>query len=60
MDLNIKYAEEIERLKEIIKDAKEHIEINKYWNGDNWNCLYCEKLFVILNGEKNENNSTSK
>ena len=43
---------EIERLHSIIKEVREHIENNKYWNGDNWNCLHCEKILEILDKEK--------
>lgn len=37
-----------EDYKAIIKEVREHIENNKYWNGDNWNCLHCENILEIL------------
>ena len=42
---------EIEKLHSIIKEVREHIENNKYWNGDNWNCLHCENILEILDKE---------
>ncbi len=64
MDLNIKYAEEIERLKERINNALKYLKEECLFDGKSYCSDLCygdiPELVNILNGEKNENNSISK
>lgn len=45
---NDRLRKELQQKENIIKEVREYIESSKYWNGDNWNCLHCEKLLEIL------------
>ena len=55
MNYNVRIlSKEVDLLEEKINKAIEHIKGNQYWNGDNYNCLHCEKLLEILGDKENE------
>ena len=53
-ELRDDYEDGLEKALNRIDEAIEHIEKYKYYNGDNYNCLHCEKLLDILKGTDKE------